>query len=201
MSSAPYPPFPPFPEFPPFPPFPPATGGAACGGCAATAPPAVAPAVAPAGVGVAGFAPAPASAPAAQPAPAPTPASPATPQPFPGSSQGNPLSMFFNFDSPALVDHTNEGQGVGQLAKLQTFATNAQAARTTAITINGFASPEGDAAHNAQLAHNRAVSVQQVLQPLLPGVAITLGVTGTLAGDPSQFPSLRRADVFVTAHA
>src|SRR5262249_59718855 len=146
------------------------------------------------------------SAPPAPPAPSPAPPGPGpapgpAPAPFPGSNAANPLSIFFNFDSPVVVDQTNESAGTGQVAKLQAFATNARSARATAVTINGFASPEGDAAHNATLARNRAASVQTILLPLLPGVGLSIGTTGELPGTPATFPSLRRADVFITASA
>ncbi|WP_153506486.1 OmpA family protein, partial [Cumulibacter manganitolerans] len=132
-----------------------------------------------------------AGAPAQQPAPGPAP--------FPGSSAGNPLTIYFNYDSPALVDTTNEGVGSGQLAKLQLFAAHAQSARVTALTVNGYASPEGSAAHNATLAANRAGAVRDRLATLLSGVRITIGTTTELPGAQATWPSLRRADVFVTA--
>lgn len=189
----PYPPFPPFPPYPPYPPFPPPAGAiASCTAGSAPAPAAGLSGIAvPAAVAPSAAAPGtPLAAPSGQPAP--------SPQPFPGSDQGNPLSIFFNFDSPALLDQTNEGRGTGQFARLQDFAVHAQSVHATAITINGFASPEGDAGHNATLASNRAASVRNVLASQLPGVTINIGVTGTLSGDPSSFPGLRRADVFIT---
>jgi outer membrane protein OmpA-like peptidoglycan-associated protein len=144
--------------------------------------------------------PAPGAVPGAPPpTPAPSPGPAPAPAPFPGSDATNPLSIFFNFDSPVVVDQTNEGAGTGQFAKLQGFAESARGVSVKALTINGFASPEGDAAHNATLARNRATSVQTLLTPLLSGVAITIGTTAELPGPPSTFPSLRRADVFITA--
>jgi outer membrane protein OmpA-like peptidoglycan-associated protein len=190
MSAAPYPPYPPFPPYAPYPPFPASTAYAPC---AAGSAPASTAGLIPATTALAPAAPVITPVPGGQPVPAP--------QPFPGSDEGNPLSIFFNFDSPTLVDQTNEGRGTAQFARLQAFASQAQGVRATVITINGFASPEGDANHNATLARNRAASVRNVLGSQLPGITINIGVTGTLAGDPSSFPNLRRADVFISNRA
>ncbi|WP_190093965.1 OmpA family protein [Streptomyces melanogenes] len=114
---------------------------------------------------------------------------------------GNPLSIYFNFDSPLLVDQTAEGVGTAQSARLQQFAQQARGVNATAVVVNGYASPEGQESHNATLARNRANAVRDRLAGLLPGVALTVGTTGALPGGPTSYPSLRRADVFITAPA
>ncbi|MDQ6637218.1 MAG: hypothetical protein M3Y62_05450 [Candidatus Dormibacteraeota bacterium] len=116
---------------------------------------------------------------------------------FPGSDAAHLLSIYFNFDQRDFPDTTAEGVGTGQNQALETFMTNAIAARETAVTVRGYASPEGDQAHNVALAQQRADSVKARLDSRLAGVVAVGG--GTLTGAPSEYPQLRRADIFITA--
>lgn len=184
--TSPYPPYPPYPPFPPFPPYAPYGSGAGQSTCA--------------GVPTGSTPLPPAAVPPAQTDVRP-PARPQQQSAFPGMNAGNPLSIYFNFDSPLLVDQTAEGVGTAQSARLQQFAQQARGANATAVVVNGYASPEGQEAHNATLARNRANSVRDRLAGLLPGVALTVGTTGELPGSATSYPSLRRADVFITAPA
>ena len=116
---------------------------------------------------------------------------------FPGSDVAHPLSIYFNFDHAEVPDATAEGVGSDQNHKLDAFMTNAITAHATAVTVRGYASPEGTPAHNATLAQNRADAVKAILDAKLPGVVAVGG--GTLNGPPSEYPPLRRADAFITA--
>ena len=80
------------------------------------------------------------------------------------------------------------------------FVTKAKAAGAKAITIKGFASPEGTAAHNQTLAGQRGDKVRASLDTKFADatIVVTAAVGGTLSGQSTQFPRLRRADIFVT---
>ena len=142
--------------------------------------------------------------PAPGPQPDPTPDPPPTPVPtpevFPGSDAQHPLSIFFNFDKSDIVDQTNEGLGNAQKDAITTFVTKAKAAGAKAITVKGFASPEGTAAHNQTLAGQRGGKVKASLDTKFADATIVVAavVGGTLSGQSTQFPRLRRADIFVT---
>ena len=115
-----------------------------------------------------------------------------------------PLSVFFNYGRYDVVDVTNEGLGQGQTAKLTKFVADATAAKASEITVSGFASPE-DNLPNSQLPAHRASAVKKRLDELFASSSIkpTIGVTTTsvLSGDPSTYPSLRRADVYIAKRA
>ena len=195
MSDPPYPPFPPFPPYAPYPPYPPYPSyivrPADTGSVGWAAPP-------PAGyVAPAGTAPVTAVTPTPE---TPTTSTPATP--FPGSSASNPLSIFFNKDEYRIVDGTNEGLGTGQLAKLAQFVTDARRVAAKAIAVDGFVSPEGVPAMNQILAQNRALAVAarlRALTPMMPSLNISVRTTSVLAGNQASWPSLRRADIYITS--
>lgn len=135
-----------------------------------------------------------------KPQPSPDPKAEPVPVPtFPGSDESRCLSIFFNLDKTDLVDATNEGQGTGQNAKLDSFVTGAKDAKATAISVRGFASPEGDAAHNATLAASRAATIKTALDSKLadPSIVVTVLAGRTLSGSTSDFPKLRRTDIFI----
>lgn len=123
---------------------------------------------------------------------------------FPGIDATNPLSIFFNYGRYDIVDVTNEGLGQGQDAKLTKFVADATSVRASAITVSGFASPE-DNLPNSQLPSNRANAVKNRLDqgfaagPVQPTVNVS--TTSVLSGDPSTYPSLRRADIYIVSRA
>ena len=97
--------------------------------------------------------------------------------------------MFFQHDSHEVSDAAK----AGQLQALDDFVT-ANKDSSSAVVVRGFASPEGTAAHNLQLAHDRADATIAVL--------VSKGVTtaeraegGVLDGPSGDFPKLRRADI------
>jgi hypothetical protein len=118
--------------------------------------------------------------------------------------RNNPLSIFFDYGRYDIRDATAEGLGQGQLAKLNKFVADATAARASAITVNGFASPEQNLP-NAQLPFQRATAVKNRLDQLFvpSGIKPTISIemTQILTGDPSTWPRLRRADIYITSRA
>jgi hypothetical protein len=128
---------------------------------------------------------------------------PPTEQPKPqfiGDRPTNPLPIFFNYGRYDVLDSTNEGLGQGQLAKLAKFVADATSVRASAIVVDGFVSPE-DNLPNAQLPLHRATAVKNRLDSLFAAISIkptiTKRTTSILSGDPSTYPSLRRANVYI----
>lgn len=112
-----------------------------------------------------------------------------------GDSEGDPgsgpktFSLFFQHDSSTVSDAAK----AGQLAALDDFIT-ANIDGTTAVVVRGFASPEGTAEHNIQLAHDRADAA--IAQLITKGVTTaTRQEGGVLSGPPGDYPKLRRADI------
>jgi hypothetical protein len=130
---------------------------------------------------------------------------PVTPTtPFPGVDATNPLSIFFNYGRYDIVDVTNELLGQGQSAKLTKFVADATAVKASEIIVNGYASPEDNLA-NSQLPLHRATALKNRLDqlfasgPVRPTVSVR--TTSVLAGSQATWPSLRRADIYITARA
>jgi hypothetical protein len=193
----PYPPYPPFPQhvspppYPPYPPYPPTLIEGTGPGPSGFSPGAPSPAPSSTSTG--------AVRPIVDPGPGPQPPGPQPPGPPPDT-----LSIFFNYGRYDVVDATAEGLGQGQFGKLSKFVGEATAAKATGITVNGFASPENNLPPY-QLPLNRATAVKNKLDQLFDFTptrpTITVKTTAVLAGDPSTYPSLRRADVSVTSQA
>jgi hypothetical protein len=129
---------------------------------------------------------------------------PGTTTRFPGADQTTPLSIFFNYGRYDVVDATGEGFGQDQLAKLSKFVADATSVKATGIIANGFASPENNLPPY-QLPLNRANAVKNKLNQLFDFTptrpTITVNTTTVLPGDPSTYPQLRRADVYITSRA
>ncbi len=130
---------------------------------------------------------------------------PAEPKPTPPPEQPQPpkppaaLSVFFQKDKTDIVDAPPSGAATGQVAVIAEWVAKAKAAKASAITIRGFASPEGTEAHNTGLVADRAAALKSRLEAEgLTGVTVSPG--GILAGQTGEFPKLRRADATVTAH-
>lgn len=193
MSSPPYPPYPPFPPYPqypappPYPPFPPYSATLISG--AASALPSPQGSLLPTSGG--------ATTGAVQIPERETTA-------FAGLDATNPLSIFFNYGRYDILDVTNEGLGQGQNAKVAKFVADATAVRASEIIVNGFASPEDNLA-NSQLPTHRANAVKNRLDQLFATSAmkptISVRTTSVLSGDPSTWPALRRADVYIVSRA
>ncbi len=130
-----------------------------------------------------------------QPDPAP-PSGTVVPPPAPKPAR---LRLFFNLDKTDFVDSTNEGRG-GQQARLDEWITAAKAAKVTAVTVLGYASPEGTNARNAELVKKRADTLLGLLTSAFgPTVRVIAGVGGILqTGNSAQWPELRRADAEIT---
>jgi outer membrane protein OmpA-like peptidoglycan-associated protein len=130
----------------------------------------------------------------------PDPAPPSGTAPTPPTPKPAALHLFFNLDKTDFVETTNEGRG-GQQARLDAWIAATKAAKATAVTVRGFASPEGTNQRNAELVKKRAETLQALLQSALGnGVRVVAGVGGILqTGDNAQFPELRRADAEITA--
>ncbi len=127
-----------------------------------------------------------------------TPPTPSIP-PTPPAAKPATLKNFFNLNKIDLVEVTAEGRG-GQSAKIANFVAKAIAYKATAITVEGFASPEGPANHNHQLVIDRAKALASELRDALPGVTVSEKDGGVVPGVPSsEYPEARRADAFITA--
>lgn len=198
MTRPPYPPNPPYPPYPPhtspapYPPYPPYPPSAMGGGASV------------------GAASAPVAGPPSERGQASTTqqAGPTTDPGgstrFPGDDRTNPLSIYFNYGRYDIVDATNEGLGQGQLAKLTKFVADASSSRAREVVVDGFASPE-DNLPGSQLPLNRANAVKNRLDQLFATASvkptISSRTTNVLSGDPSVWPSLRRADIYITARS
>jgi hypothetical protein len=112
----------------------------------------------------------------------------------------NPLSIFFNYGRYDVVDATAEGFGQGQLGKLSQFVADASSVKANGIIVDAYASPE-DNLPPYQLPSSRAEAVKNKLVQLFDATptqpAITVQTTAVLGGDPSTYPRLRRADVYI----
>jgi hypothetical protein len=188
----PYPPYPPHvspPPYPPFPAYPPVLIGGGPSGAAVSAP-------------YAGSSTGTVQTPTTQPT-GPT-TEPGKPTRFPGDDKTNPLSIYFNYGRYDVVDVTNEGLGQGQAAKLTKFVADAASSRAREIAVDGFASPE-DNLPNSNLPLNRATAVKKRLDQLFANTSvkptISARTTNVLSGDPSVWPSLRRADIYITSRS
>jgi hypothetical protein len=110
--------------------------------------------------------------------------------------------VFFNYGRYDIVDTTVEGLGQNQFAGIDKFVADATASNASQIVVNGYASPE-DNLPPGQLPLHRATALKNRLdQRFATGSVrptITVKTTSVLAGDPSTYPSLRRADASVTA--
>ena len=120
-----------------------------------------------------------------------------TPKPEPDDPPPAPpkpttASIHFALDSTSLT----VPPASTELPALTAAATAAKAAHATGATIRGFASPEGPAAHNVDLARNRAAAVVAHLGTV--GVTATAAEGGVLPGASGDYPALRRADVQFT---
>lgn len=134
--------------------------------------------------------------PAPTPAPQPPPIQPPPPAP---AARPATLSLFFDLNQTSFVEATQEGRA-GQQAKLDAFIAAAKAFNATAITVRGYASPEGPRDNNIRLVKERAERLQSLLQAQLTTASIPVAWGGIVDGPPtSQFPELRRADASVTA--
>jgi hypothetical protein len=124
------------------------------------------------------------------------------PPPFEGMNSARPLPIFFNYGRYDVLDSTTEGLGNGQLARLANFVASATAVQASEIAVDGFASPE-DNLPNAQLPLHRATAVKNWLDNRFASTSIRptikTATTSVLAGDPSTYPSLRRANVYVVS--
>ena len=110
-----------------------------------------------------------------------------------GTEVTTTFSIFFAFDSHQVSDAAK----AGQLAALQSFLDDGKAAGATGVTVRGYASPEGDGAHNQQLASARADAVAAKVGDD-DGPPATTAPGGVLAGGTGDFPKLRRADLELT---
>lgn len=198
MTTPPYPPNPPYPPYPPhaspapyppFPPYPPVLIGGGASGAAASAPSAGSPTGA-------------VQTPATQQT-GPT-TEPGKPTRFQGEDKTNPLSIYFNYGRYDVVDVTNEGLGQSQYAKLTKFVADATSSRAREVVVDGFASPE-DNLPNSELPLHRANAVKNRLDQLFATTSvkptISARTTNVLSGDPSVWPSLRRADIYITSRS
>jgi hypothetical protein len=122
-----------------------------------------------------------------------TPAPPADPLPV------TLIQAFFAHDSSELQDlPPGAGAVTDQMEAIVDAIAAATAQGASAITVRGYASPEGTAAHNIQLAHDRADALIGLLTAGgLSGVVRAEG--GVLAGPQGDWPRLRRADATITA--
>lgn len=117
------------------------------------------------------------------------PAKPGEPQPAPKPTPPQTASVHFALDEDDLtVDPAAAG-----VTALDAVVTTAKAAGATGAVVRGYASPEGTATHNVDLAHRRADAVIAHLGTL--GLTATRAEGGVLAGAPGDYPKLRRADV------
>ena len=100
--------------------------------------------------------------------------------------------MHFALDKDDLTIAPAPADVTAQDAVVATAVT----AGVTGAVVRGYASPEGTAAHNIDLAHRRADAV--IAHLATKGVTATRAEGGVLAGAAGDFPKLRRADVAFT---
>ncbi len=124
------------------------------------------------------------------PAPAPTPAPGETPKPK--ATPPQTASVHFALDK----DDLTIAPAPADVTALDAVVVTALAASVTGAVVRGYASPEGTAAHNIDLAHRRADAV--IAHLATKGVTATRAEGGVLAGAAGDFPKLRRADVAFT---
>lgn len=118
----------------------------------------------------------------------PTPEEPApTPTPTPTPPQS--ASVHFAHDE----DDLTLAPAPADVTALDALVVKATEAGGTGAVVRGYASPEGTAAHNVDLAHRRADAV--IAHLATRGLTATRAEGGVLAGAPGDYPKLRRADV------
>ncbi len=131
--------------------------------------------------------------PGGEPKPKPEPGpDPAEPDPKPKPTPPQTASVHFAHDE----DDLTVAPAPADVTALDALVTTAKEAGATGAVVRGFASPEGTAAHNVDLAHRRADAVIAHLATL--SLTATRAEGGVLAGAPGDFPKLRRADVAFT---
>lgn len=115
----------------------------------------------------------------------PPPDNPPEPTPAPPQT----ASIHFALDNHDLT----VAPASTELAALDATVDEAKTAKVKSAVVRGYASPEGTATHNVQLAHDRADAV--IAHLTSKGVTATRAEGGVLAGQPGDYPQLRRADV------
>ena len=123
-----------------------------------------------------------------EPKPNPEPENTPVPKPTPPQT----ASVHFALDK----DDLTIAPAPAEVTALDALVTKAKDAGATGAVVRGYASPEGTAAHNIDLAHRRADAVIAHLQT--KGITATRAEGGVLAGAPGDYPQLRRADVAFT---
>ncbi len=120
----------------------------------------------------------------------PKPTTGETPKPKPTPPQT--ASVHFALDK----DDLTIAPAPAEVTALDAVVAKAVTAGVTGAVVRGYASPEGTAAHNIDLAHRRAEAV--IAHLATKGVTATRAEGGVLAGAAGDFPKLRRADVAFT---